>query len=161
MAGRREITVPPMKQGEIMAQNTLIQPYLFFEGRCEEAIEFYKSKLGAQVGMLMRFKDNPEPPQADCQPPGSENKIMHAQLTIGQSMVLMSDGRCTGQSNFAGFSLTLSVSSEAEAEQRFAALADGGKVMMPLTKTFFSPRFGMVADRFGVNWMVIVPGQRS
>ena len=144
-----------------MAKNTFVQPYLFFEGRCEEAVEFYKSALGAQVEMLMRFKDNPEPPQPGCQPPGSENKVMHASLKIGQSIVMMSDGRCTGKSHFDGFSLTLTVSTEAEAEQRFAALSDGGKVIMPLAKTFFSPRFGMVSDRFGVGWMVLLPGQNA
>ena len=133
-----------------------IQPYLHFEGRCEEAIEFYKSKLGAVVVMMMRFKDNPEPPPAGTQPPGVENKIMHANLTIGGSTVLLSDGRMQGSPAFQGFSLSLTVKTVAESEKLFAALGDGGQVKMPLMKTFFSPSFGMVADRFGVSWLVYV-----
>jgi PhnB protein len=132
------------------------QPYLFFEGRCEEAIEFYKKALGAEVTMLMRYKDSPEPPQPGMIPPGSENKVMHSSLRIGDTMVMASDGRCQGRSSFQGFSLCLTVRNEAEADRAFAALADGGQVQSPLTKTFFSPRFGMLADRFGVGWMVYV-----
>jgi PhnB protein len=134
----------------------LIQPYLFFDGRCEEAIEFYRSKLGAEVTMLMRFKDSPEPPQAGMVPPNSGNKVMHASFRIGDTTIMASDGSCTGKPSFQGFSLSLTVATEAEAERKFAALGDGGKVQQPLTKTFFSPRFGMVADRFGVGWMVVV-----
>ncbi len=134
----------------------LVQPYLFFDGRCEEALEFYRGALGAEVTMLMRFKDSPEPPQPGMVPPGSEDKVMHASFRVGDTMVMASDGRCEAQPSFQGFSLSLSVPDEAEADRRFAALADGGQVQMPLAKTFFSPRFGMVADRFGVSWMVIV-----
>jgi PhnB protein len=134
----------------------IVQPYLFFEGRCEEALEFYRSALGAEVMMLMRFKDSPEPAQPGMCPPGSENKVMHATVRIGEAMLMASDGRCTGHPSFQGFSMSLTVYSEAEADRLFAALADGGQVRMPLTKTFFSPRFGMVADRFGVSWMVHV-----
>jgi PhnB protein len=133
-----------------------VQPYLFFEGRCEEAVEFYKSALGAEVTMLMRYKDSPEPPSPGCVPPGAENKVMHASFRIGQTVVMASDGRCLGNPGFQGFSLSLAVTNEAEAERLFASLAEGGQVQMPLTKTFFSSRFGMVADRFGVSWMVIV-----
>ena len=133
-----------------------VQPYLFFDGRCEEAIEFYKKALGAKVEMLMRFKDSPEPPQPGMHPPGSENKIMHATLRIGETTVMASDGHCLGKPSFQGFSLSLTAANDAEAERLFAALGDGGQVQMPLTKTFFSSRFGMVADRFGVSWMVIV-----
>lgn len=133
-----------------------VEPYLSFEGRCEEAIEFYKKALGAQVEMLMRFKDSPEPPQPGCSPPGSEDKVMHASLRIGDSRVMASDGRCGGNPSFQGFALSLDAKTEAEADRLFNALADGGQVQMPLTKTFFSPRFGMVTDRFGVMWMVIV-----
>lgn len=133
-----------------------VQPYLFFDGRCEEAVEFYRNVLGAEVTMLMRFKDSPEPPQPGMVPPGAEDKVMHASFRLGNSTVMASDGRCQGQPSFQGFSLTLSVTSEAEAERLFAALGDGGQVQMPLTKTFFSQRFGMVADRFGVSWMVLV-----
>ena len=133
-----------------------VEPYLFFDGRCEEALEFYKTALGAEVAALMRFKDNPEPPQPGCVvPPGGENKIMHTCFRIGDTTVMASDGQCAGRPSFQGFSLALTVPSEAEAEHLFAALADGGQVQMPLTKTFFSPRFGMVADRFGVSWMVV------
>jgi PhnB protein len=133
-----------------------VQPYLFFEGRCEEAIEFYRNALGAEVTMLMRYKDSPEPSQPGMHPPGSENKVMHASLRIGETTVLVSDGRCQGQSSFQGFSLSLTVSDDAEAERRFASLADAGQVLMPLAKTFFSSRFGMVTDRFGLLWMVFV-----
>ena len=133
-----------------------VQPYLFFNGRCEEAIEFYKKALGAEATMLMRFKESPEPPQPGMVPPGSENKIMHASFCIGETTVMASDGECKGQPSFQGFSLSLTVPNEVEAERLFTALADGGQVQMPLTKTFFSSRFGMVADRFGVSWMIIV-----
>jgi len=128
-----------------------IQPYLFFEGRCEEAVEFYRAALGAEVTMLMRFKEGPEPSSS-----GTGEKVMHASLRIGDTAVLVSDGRCSGKPSFQGFSLSLTVPSDAEAERVFAALGDGGKVQMPLTKTFFTSRFGMVADRFGVPWMVYV-----
>ena len=133
-----------------------VQPYLFFDGRCEEAIEFYKSAVGAEVTMLMRFKDSPEPHPAGMLPLGAESKVMHASLRIGESTVMASDGQCLGQANFQGFALSLPVSNDSEADRLFAALGNGGKVCMPLAKTFFSSRFGMVADRFGVSWMIIV-----
>lgn len=133
-----------------------LQPYLSFDGLCEEAIAFYQAALGAEVTMLMRFKDCPEPLDPARVPPGTENKVMHASLRIGESTVLASDGRCAGKPGFQGFSLSLTAADEAEAERMFAALADGGQVQMPLAKTFFSPRFGMVADRFGVSWMIYV-----
>ena len=133
----------------------LVQSYLFFDGRCEEALEFYRKTLGAEVTMLMRFKDSPEPQQPGMVPPGSENKVMHASFRIGETTVMASDGRCLGKPNFQGFALSLTVANDAEAERAFAALRDGGQVQMPLTKTFFSSRFGMVADRFGVSWMVL------
>jgi PhnB protein len=134
----------------------IVQPYLFFEGNCEAAIDFYTRHLGAKVEMLMRYKDSPEPCPEGMIPPGSENKVMHASFKIGETTIMASDGRCSGKPGFQGFSLSLSVPNEAEADRAFAALGDGGQVQMPLTKTFFSPRFGMVADRFGVSWMVIV-----
>ena len=133
-----------------------VQPYLFFDGRCEEAIEFYRKVLGAEVTMLMRYKDSPEPPPPGMIPPGSENKVMHANLRIGESQVMASDGNCSGQQKFQGFSLSISPRDVAEAERLFAALGDGGQVQMPLSKTFFASRFGMVADRFGVSWMLVV-----
>ena len=133
-----------------------VQPYLFFNGRCEEAIDFYRTKLGVEVTMLMRFKDSPEPQQ---HAPGTENKVMHAALRIGDAMILASDGRCLGNPSFQGFALSLTATDHAESERLFAALADGGQVQMPLGKTFFSSSFGMVTDRFGVSWMVYVPQQ--
>ena len=138
-------------------ETRVIEPYLFFDGRCEEAIEFYRKTLGAEVEMLMRFKENPEPGN---NPPGGE-KIMHASIRIGKSRVMLSDGHSTGKPNFQGFSLSFTASDEAEADRLFAALADGGQVRLPLGKTFFSPRFGMLADRFGVSWMIIVPSARD
>ena len=131
-----------------------IQPYLFFDGRCEEAIEFYKRVLGAEVLMLMRFNETPEPPPPGMVPPGSENKVMHARMRIGETEIMASDGRSMGNPVFQGISLSLSVPSEAEADRLFGALGEGGQVQMPIGKTFFSPRFGMVADRFGVSWMI-------
>ena len=131
-----------------------VQPYLFYNGRSEEAIAFYQQALGAKLGMLMRFKDSPEPPQMQV---ADTNKVMHASMTIGDTMVLLSDGGCQGESNFQGFALSLTPADSAEAERLFGALSEGGEVRMPLMKTFFSPSFGMVSDRFGVMWMVYVP----
>ncbi len=130
-----------------------IQPYLFFDGRCEEAIDFYRRALGAEVTMLMHFKDAPDQTQIS---PESKDKVMHASLRIGDNFVLVSDGHCTGKPSFQGFALSLTAANEAEAARLFAALGDGGHVQMPLAKTFFSPAFGMLADRFGVGWMVYV-----
>ena len=133
-----------------------VQPYLFFDGRCEEAVEFYRKALGAKVEMLMRNKESPEPPPPGMVAPGSENKVLHASFKIGDSTVMASDGANRGKPSFEGFSLSLNVKTVAEADRLFNALADGGQVQMPLTKTFFSPRFGMLSDRFGVGWMVNV-----
>jgi PhnB protein len=135
----------------------IVQAYLSLDGRCEEAVEFYQRALGAKVEMLMRFKESPDPPPPGMVPPGSENKVMHASMRIGDTLVMASDGRCAGKPNFQGFCLSISVADAAECDRVFGALADGGQVQMPLGKTFFSPRFGMVNDRFGVPWMVIVP----
>jgi PhnB protein len=133
-----------------------VQAYLNFDGRCEEAIEFYRKVLGAEVMMLMRFKDSPEPCAPGAVPPGTENKVMHSSFRIGDAVVMASDCHAQGQPKFQGFSLSLTVKNEAAAERLFKALADGGQVQMPLTKTFFSPSFGVVADRFGVSWMIHV-----
>jgi PhnB protein len=135
--------------------DTLIQPYLFFGGRCEEALELYRTALGAQVDFLMRYQESPEPLPPGRLPPGFENKVMHATFHIGGTTLMASDG-CEEGASFDGFSLSLAVPTAAEADRAFAALADGGKVTMPLTKTFWSPCFGMVTDRFGVGWMVSV-----
>jgi PhnB protein len=136
-----------------------VQPYLFFDGHCDEAIEFYQKTLGAKVEMIMRYKESPDPIPPGMIPPGSENKIMHSSFRIGETTVMASDGNCRGQPNFQGFSLSLSAENAAEADRLFNALADGGEVQMPIGQTFFSPRFGMVADRFGVSWMVVVTSQ--
>jgi PhnB protein len=137
----------------------LVQPYLMFNGRCEEAIQFYTAAVGAKVEMLMRFKDCPDPIPAGMLPPNSENKVMHSTLRIGDTVVMASDGHCKGDGKFAGFSLSLSAPNDAEAERLFAALSAGGKVTMPMSATFYASRFGMLVDRFGVDWMVIVPKQ--
>lgn len=134
----------------------MIQIYLTFEGRCEEAIDFYKQALGAEVEMLMRYKDSPEQPSPGCDPRQDPEKVMHAAFRIGETLLMASDGRCSGSPTFQGFSLSIPAADVAEAEQHFGALADGGEVMMPLAKTFWSPAFGMLVDRFGVPWMVNV-----
>src|SRR5262245_50176117 len=130
-----------------------VQPYLFFEGRCEEALEFYRHTLGAEVLALMRSKDSPDPAMTI---PGAEDKVIHASFRVGETIMLASDGRCQGPAAFQGFSLSLTTPSAAENQRLFAALGDGGRVLMPLMQTFFSPSFGMVADRFGVSWMLYV-----
>jgi PhnB protein len=134
-----------------------VEPYLFFEGRTEEALEFYKKALGARVEMMMRNRESPEPPPPWMNAPAE--KIMHASFTVDGGRVMASDGMCSGKPSFSGFSLSVTKNTKPEAERAFNALAEGGKVNMPLTKTFFSPAFGMLTDRFGVNWMVLVPGQ--
>lgn len=130
-----------------------IQSYLFFDGRCDEAIEFYKSVFGAEVGMLMRWKDSPD--KSMCTP-ANENKVMHSSVTIGESRVMMSDGRNSGAPKFEGFALSVNAKDDADADRMFNALAVGGQVTMPMSKTFFAPRFGMVADKFGMHWMILV-----
>jgi PhnB protein len=130
-----------------------VQPYLLFEGRCEEALEFYRRAVGAEVMRLLRFKDSPDPAMRQT---AAGDKVMHATFRIGETLIMASDGRGQGQTAFQGFSLSVTVPSEAEADRVFNSLAEGGQVQLPLTKTFFSPRFGMLADRFGVSWMIIV-----
>ncbi len=137
---------------------TLIQPYLFYGGRCEEAIAFYRQTLGAQVEMLMRHSESPDPHPPGMLAPGFEQKVMHATIRIGGAVLMLSDG-CDGQSRFDGFRLSLALATEAEAQRAFAGLAEGGQVQLPLGKTFWSPCFGMVTDRFGVGWMVSVAGE--
>jgi PhnB protein len=135
-----------------------VQPYLFFDGRCEEAITFYRQALGAETVMLMRYGDGPEG-SAQC-PDGSTppaDKVMHACLQVGDTQLFLSDGFSAGKPEFKGFSLSLSAADEAEARRMFDALAEGGQVQQPLMATFFSPSFGVVADRFGMSWMVLVP----
>jgi PhnB protein len=129
-----------------------LQPYVFFDGRCDEALEFYKTAIGAKAETLMRFKDAPDQSMVS---PGSANKVMHAQVRIGDATILMSDGRNQGKPTFQGFALTITAANEVEADKLFGALAAGGTVTMPMAKTFFSPRFGMLTDKFGVGWMVL------
>ncbi len=133
---------------------TNVEPYLFFGGRCEEALEFYRAALGAEIGMLLRFKENPNPDPGAI-PPGFEDKVMHATLRIGETTLMASDG-CEETTKFEGFALSLNLPMEEEADRAFNALAEGGEVRMPLQKTFWSPRFGMLTDRFGIAWMVNV-----
>jgi PhnB protein len=137
-----------------------IHPYLSFEGRGEEAIAFYRQAAGAEVQMVMRHRESPEPPPPGMMPPGSEEKIMHAQLTIGGSTVMLSDGMCGGAPNFCGVSLYLALPDADAGRRTFEALAEGGKVTMPLGPTFWSPCFGMLADRFGLGWMVTIEEQQ-
>lgn len=140
-----------------------VQPYLYFNGRCDEALDFYKEAIGAVVEAMFRFKDMPEPEESGCAggeiPPG--DKVMHASFRVGQTQILVSDGMCQGEANFEGISLAISADSDAEAEQLFAALGEGGQVQMPMGETFFASRFGMVADRFGVSWMLLAEKQES
>lgn len=139
--------------------NRVIEPYLFFNGTCEKAVEFYKQALGAEVLFMIRHDESPEPPPPGMVPPGFEKKIMHVSFRIGATTVMASDGCDAAKPVFEGFSLALSVPNEADADRAFNALADGGQVKMALVKTFWSPRFGMVTDKFGVGWMVSVPGE--
>jgi len=134
----------------------IVQPYLFFRGNCEQAVEFYRQALGAEVEMMMRYKDSPEPIPPGMLAPGWESKVMHCSIRVGQSVVMASDGRGSEQGGFDGFSMSSSARTEAEADKVFAALSDGGKVTMPLRKTFWCARFGMLQDRFGIGWMVSV-----
>jgi PhnB protein len=133
-----------------------IQPHLSFEGRCEEAVEFYRKALGAEVTFMARFKDIPGSQPPGSIPPGGENKIMHTSFRIGNSTIMASDGHCTGKGTFQGIQLAIQVADVAAAERVFNALTEGGQVKMPLMQTFWSPRFGMVTDKFGVEWMVNV-----
>jgi len=133
-----------------------VEPYLFFNGCCEEALDFYREALGARVEMIMRFKESPDPIPADSLPPGSENKIMHASFLVGGSRVMASDGKCLAGQEFRSFALSLTASDATEANLLFGALSLGGKVVMPMVKTFWSSSFGMLTDRFGVLWMITI-----
>ena len=133
-------------------QNETVQPYIFFDGKCEEALEFYKGAIGAKVDMMMRFKEAPD--QSQMQPNTGE-KVMHAAFHVGTTQVLASDGHCAGKPSFQGFGLALNAKNDAEAEKLFTAVGKGGQVLEPLTKTFFASKFGMVTDKFGIMWMVM------
>ena len=138
-----------------------IQPYLYFDGRCEEAINFYRKALGAEVTFLMRMKESPDPAPPGMLPAGWEDKVMHAELRVGETTLLFSDGHRQGQPRFEGFSLTLTADDDAQAERWFAALAEGGNVTQPLVTTFFSSRFGMLTDHIGAPWTIIVASEGS
>lgn len=146
-----------MNAGPAALSNAKVQPYLFFGGRCEEALEFYRSAVGAETIMSMRFDQSPQPLPPGVLQPGFETKVMHSSFRIGETIVMASDG-CDDKSRFSGFSLALSVQDEAEANRVFALLSEGGQITMPLGKTFWSPCYGMLIDRFGIGWMVMVPG---
>ena len=133
-----------------------VQPYLSFEGRAQEALDFYKSAVGATVDVIMHFKDAPPEVQAQMSP-DSREKIMHAAFRLGDTQLFASDGRCTGKASFSGVSLTINAASNEEAEKLFGALGKGGQVTMPMSETFFAYRFGILADKFGVNWMILYP----
>jgi PhnB protein len=136
------------------ATSTYVQPYLFFDGQCEAALEYYRRVLGAEVTQLMRFKDSPEPGTCGA---SDGDKVMHASFRIGETTLMASDGMCENRPKFEGFSLSLTLPDGHTAERVFASLSDGGKVQQPLSQTFFASHFGMVADRFGVGWMIMVP----
>tara|TARA_R110002049_G_scaffold4601_5_gene32202 strand:- start:286654 stop:287496 length:843 start_codon:yes stop_codon:yes gene_type:complete len=144
-------------RGKVVTREALVQPYLFFGGRCEEALDFYQQAVGANVTMMIRFSESPESVSNEMMQEGLEEKIMHASFSIGQTTIMASDG-CGDGSSFDGFRLTLSVASEDDANTVFDALADGGNIDMPLQKTFWSPRYGMLTDKYGIGWMVMVPG---
>ena len=131
-----------------------VEAYLFFNGQCDEAIAFYQSALGAQVEMLMRFHEMPEPHEPGMIPEGMEEKVMHASLLIGETRVMASDGNCNESAKFDGFSLSLQVETKEHANKLFNALAEEGTVIMPIGETFWSPHFGMVTDKFGMGWMI-------
>ena len=138
-----------------------IQPYLFFDGRCDEAIKFYGKALGAETTMLMRFKDSPDPQSKEGCGPGMDDKVMHANVKIRDTQIMMSDGRCQGEApKFDGFTLTLNVSA-GRSGQAVRGAGEGGQVQMPLTPTFFAEKFGMVADKFGVSWMILAEKKPS
>ncbi len=139
------------------AAPSVIQPYVFFRGRCEEAIEYYKDKLGAEVSMLLRFSDNPDKPPRDKVPAEMDMKIMHAEITVAGATLMLSDGMKSGTIDNQAISLSLSVSSEAEADRLFNALAADGRIEMPMGPAFFAKQFGAVADKFGISWMIMVP----
>lgn len=135
----------------------VVEPYLYFNGNCEEALQFYVKAIGAKIETVVRFKDSPEPPPPGMLPPGFENKVMHASILIQGARVMMSDGLSADAPAFKGFSLALEAKDGEQARRWFDALADGGEVTMPFGKTFFAEHFGGVTDKFGVGWMVIVP----
>lgn len=139
-----------------MSDKKIVHAYLNFEGKCEEALEFYKRALGAEVDMILRYKESPEAPPPGCAP-SDPNKIMHAQFRIGDTVIMAADGRGSGKPTFQGVSLALTVPTEPDVDRAFNGLAEGGQVGMPLAKTFFAARFGMVIDRYGLTWMIMVP----
>lgn len=147
-------TVTKTNMSAAPPQSDTVEPYLFFNGNCESAIKFYRDQIGAKIAMMMRFRDSPEPLPTGMIPEGYEDKIMHATLQIGHSTVMASDAPTGAKAGFSGFSLSFSTPNENEADRIFAALSEGGQIGMPLSRTFWSPKFGTVTDRFGVSWKV-------
>lgn len=135
--------------------STRIEPYLFFGGRCEEALAFYSAALGATVSFMSRYSDSPDAIPPGMLAPGFEDKVMHATFHIAGNTLMASDG-CDSNSSFSGFKLSIALPTEAETARAFSALAEGGSVQMPLSKTFWSPCFGMLTDRFGLSWMITI-----
>jgi PhnB protein len=141
----------------IRRQVMQVTPYLYFNGRCEEALSFYQQTIGARVECQMRFSDCPGELDPNMVPPGTEHRIMHAAFKLGETTIFAADGCASAEMKPAGFGLSLQTPDVAEAEQLFNALAWEGEVRMAMTKTFFSPSFGIVVDKFGVNWLIYVP----
>ena len=131
-----------------------VQAYISFGGRCEEALEFYKKSIAAEVTSLMRWKDSPD--AAMKSPPGYEEKVMNSAFRIGDTQLMADDGMGRKEAEFKGMSLVIEVADDAEAKRVFTALGEGGNVTMPLMKTFWTSSFGMLTDKFGVPWMVNV-----
>ena len=157
-----ELTPELHQREQVIASQTAMRgaavgSYLFFSGRCEEALEFYKQAAGATVDFMMRFNESPDPVPSGMLQAGFENKVMHASFRIGETTIMASDG-CDDKSTFSAFRLALTVHAEADDRRVFDALAAGGRIDMLLAKTFWSPCYGMLTDKFNVGWMVIVPG---
>jgi PhnB protein len=134
-----------------------IDPYLNFNGNCEEAFHFYEKALGGKIEMLLKY--NQAPAGGGPTPPGFENKVMHVRLSVGQQIIMASDAPPGHFSPMQGFNVSLMFDDKAQAERVFNALADKGKVMMPFAQTFWAEGFGMLTDRFGTPWMVNCPGK--
>jgi len=144
-------------QSTVAMRKAKVNNYLFFSGRCEEALNFYQQHLGAKINFIMRFNESPDPVPEDMLQEGFENKIMHADFSLGDVNVFASDG-CNDASSFSGFRLALTLAHADDAHRVFDALTIDGKVDMPLAKTFWSPLYGQVTDQFGIGWMVMLEG---
>lgn len=128
-----------------------VNPYLLYNGNCEEAFNYYVRALGGKVDMMARYQGSPA---ADHVPPEWASKVMHAQLSIDGEVLMAADAPPGAAKPPAGFAVSLQVEDPAKADRVFAALADGGEITMPIDKTFWARRFGMCVDRFGIPWMI-------